>query len=444
MKVLVIGQDGHAHALTWKLFNSALASEIICAPGNGGTSQVVPSIALEPDNAAEIASWAFAEQIDIIVPTSSAPLYAGLVDEVLTMHVGVFGPPQRAARITQSRCAAKEFLLRHRLPVPQGHAFSNLGTAEKYLATRHLPLVLKADHPAVGGGTFTDRYSALEALRRLFTARPVEGHNDGVVIETFHPGIHLSFSALTDGSTALPLLPTRVYSRLHEGDFAPYAPGMGAHTGTSTYARKLQTYLHQQLIMPIVNAMQRENLPYWGVLGIDCVVTDRGPLITGLRCNMRDMEAQVVLPRLEDDLLALIQATISRRLDQLAPLQWRDEASVGIALVSHGYPNHFPVGNPITISDIEPGVLVFHDQTANPLGMEYRPAGHRGPPALSKLIMGLEQPGPQIVTMGGHVLTVVALGATLQGARGRALINAERISFSGSFYRDDIGKRDFR
>jgi phosphoribosylamine--glycine ligase len=190
--------------------------------------------------------------------------------------------------------------------------------------------------------------------------------------------------------------------------------------------------------------MQRENLPYWGVLGIDCVVTDQGPLITGLRCNMRDMEAQVVLPRLEEDLLALIRATISRRLDQLPPMRWRDEASVGIALVSHGYPNHFPVGSPIIFSDIEPGVLAFHDQTANPLGMQYRPAGHRGPPALSKLIMGMEQPGSQIVTTGGHVLTVVALGATLQGARGRALINAERISFSGRSYRDDIGQREFR
>jgi phosphoribosylamine--glycine ligase len=445
MKVLVTGEDGRAHAFVWKLFDSPQTTEIICAPGNGGTSQLVPSIDLRAHQVAEIARWSFEEHVDLIVPASSDALYAGLVDEVVSMQMSVCGPSQRSTHLMQSRCQAKDFLLRHALPTPQGKAFRDLATAEKYLAIQPLPIVIKADHPAVGGGTFSDRYTALTSLRHFFASHPVEGHNDGVVIEAFTPGVHISFSALTDGDTTVPLLPTRIYSRYHEGENARYAPGMGAHTGSSAYVQRLTTFLHQQRVAPLVAALKRDDLPYWGVIGIDCVITPQGPLITGLRCSLRDMEAQVVLPRLHDDLLPVLQATMARRLDRLPALTWRDEVSVGIALVAHGYPHHFPVGSEIHgLTTLEPGVLVFHDQTYNPLGLEYKPVAHRGPDALAKLLMGRTAPGDALTTTGGHVLTVVAMGATLNGARGRAMLNAERITFTGRFYRDDIGTHEFR
>ncbi len=448
MKVLVVGEDGHAHALVWKLFNSPQTDDIVCAPGNGGTSQLVPSTTIDTGNVTDIASWAFAENIDVIVPVSSQPIYAGLVDEVVSMQVGVCAPPQRSAQIARSRCAAKDFLLRHALPTPPGRSFSNLATAEKYLATQALPVVIKTDNPTLGGGTFYERYAAIHALHEFFNARAVEGANEGVVIESFLTGIHLSFSVFTDGHTSLPLLPTRVYGRFSEEKEAAYAPGMGAHTSTSMYARRLMTYLHQQLMMPLVAALQADGLPYWGILGIDCVVTSNGPRITGVRTSMRDMEAQVVLPRLEDDLVPILQATITRRLDQLPPLNWRDVASIGIALVTHGYPNHFPVGSEIQgLTDVDRGVLVFHDQTHNSLAMEYRPTAQRhGLANIARtIIMGSgPQSGARITTTGGHVATVVAMGATLQGARGRALLNAERITFAGRYYRDDIGRHDFK
>lgn len=444
MKVLVIGRDGRAHALVWKLFDSPQVTEVVCAPGNGGTSQLVPRIDIPPEQVETIAHWAFKENTDVLIPASSDTLSAGLVDEVVSLHIGVFGPPQRATRIEQSRCFAKEFLLRHGLPTAPGQAFTKLSTAEKYLAAQALPLVIKADHPAVGSGIYNDRYSALTSLRDLFETRLLEGHNDGVVIEAFLPGVRVSFSAITDGYTALPLLPTRIYDRWGEGDTGAVAPGMGAHTGTSTYARKLADYLHQRLIVPTIKALREENLPYWGILGIDCIITSAGPRITAFRCSLSDMEAQVVLPRLEDDLLPIIQSAITRRLDQLPPLRWRDEATVGITLVVQGYPHHFPIGSTIDgLAQVDPGVLVFHDQTNNPLALEYRPKAHRGPDPFTKLIMGLPGPGSTITTTGGHVLTVVAFGGTLNGARGRALINAERIAFTGRYYRGDIGQREF-
>lgn len=442
MKILVLGGDGRAHALVWKLFNSTVA-DVLCAPGNGGTGQLAPSVDLDPRDAAAVAAWAFAEGVDLIIPAESEPLWAGLVDEVVSMHIGVCGASQRSTRLEWSRCYAKEFLLKYGLPTPRGRAFTSLPTAEKYLAAQPLPVVLRADHPAGGGGVYHDRYAALEALRTLFVDRPVEGSSNGVVIEEYLPGIVVSCSALTDGTTALPFLPTRIYDRLGpEPDSAP-APGMGAICGNSTYARRLGDYLHGHLIQPIVAAMAREGLPYWGLIGVDCIVTEQGPRVTALRCALRDMEAQVVLPRLEDDLAPLIQAAIARRLDQVPPLRWSDEAVVGVAVVSQGYPHHYPVGGAVEgLADVDEGVLVFHDQTESALGLRYAP--QRGASALSGLIFGAGPSAGSVTVSGGHVLTVVARGATLNGARGRALLNAERIRFPGRSFREDIGAHEFR
>jgi phosphoribosylamine--glycine ligase len=444
MKILVLGADGRAHAIVWKLFASPHA-EVLCAPGNGGAVLLAPQVDLDTSDATAVARWAFAEQIDLIVPAESGSLWAGLVDEVVAMHIGVFGASQRSTRLEWSRCYAKEFLQRYSLPTARGRSFTSLPTAEKYLAAHSLPVVLKADHPAAGGGVYRDRYAALEALRGLFVNRPVDASSNGVVIEEYLPGITVSFSAIVDGSTALPLLPVRIYDQLDATPDSPPAPGMGAISGNSSYSRRLGAHLHSHLIGPIIAALAQEGLPYWGILGIDCTITEQGPRIAALRCSLRDMEAQVVLPRLEDDLPTLIEAAIGRRLHQLPPLRWRDEASVGVALVTQGYPHHFSIGEAVRgFSDVDEGVLVFHDQTHNPAGMRYSPSARGGGGILSSLIMGAQAAAPDITLTGGHVATVVGLGSTLNGARGRAILNAERITFPGRTYREDVGSHEFR
>lgn len=441
MKLLVLGADGRAHALVWKLFSSP-GADVLVAPGNGGAALLAPQVDLDPGDAAAVARWAFAEGVELIVPADTASLAAGLVDEVVAMHIGVCGPAARAALIEHSRCFARALIERSGLPVPRGRVCGDLATAERYLAAQPMPVAIKADSPADGEGVYQDRYAALEALRARFGAMPAGAA--GVVIEEYLPGLIIGFSALTDGSTALPMLPVRLYDRLGPTPDSPYAPGMGAVTGNSTYARKLGDYLHTRLILPLVRALERERLPYWGFLGVDCVVTEHGPRVTGLRCGLRDMEAQAVLPRLEDDLLPLIEAAITRRLGQVPPLRWRDEASVAIGLVAQGYPHHFPVGAALQgLGDVDEGVLVFHDQTHNPGGLRYTPAARSGG-GLAALIMGAHQGEPAITVTGGHVVTVVALGATLAGARGRALLNAERIRFPGRTYREDVGAHEFR
>jgi phosphoribosylamine--glycine ligase len=443
MKILILGDDGRAHALAWKFFDSPNV-EVFCASGNGGTSLLAAQVDLDPNDAAAVARWAFANGVDIIVPANSEPLRAGLVDEVVAVQIGVCGPSQRSTQLEWSTSATRAFLQRAQLPTPRGRAFRDLATAEKYLASQPLPLLVRADRPGDDSGLYHERLAALEALRLLFATPSGDGSEPVVVVEEYLSGAHISFSALTDGSTAIPLLPTRIYHHLERADSSPYAPGMGAHTGNSNYAHKLATYLHERLMLPIVAQLQAERLPYWGFLGIDCIVTEQGPRITTLRCSLSDQEAQVVLPRLEDDLTPLVQAAIARRLDRIPPLRWRDEASVGISLVTQGYPHHYAIGGTVEgLSDIEPGVLVFHHQTHNASGLRYNATPGTQFNPLSGLIIGRPGLPGGITTTGGHVLTVVARAGTLQGARGRALLNAEKIRFNGCYYREDIGEREF-
>jgi phosphoribosylamine--glycine ligase len=442
MKTLVLGGDGRAHTFVWKLFNSPMVTELICTPGNGGTGQLVPAADLDVADVAAVAHWAFDEGVDIIVPADSRSLQAGLVDEVVSFQIGVCGPSQRSTVLERSRCRAKDFMLRHGLPTAPGRVFTDLATAEKYLATQSLPVMIKADHPAAGEAIYHDRYAALEGLRELATARPLEGTNDGVVIESYLEGPRVVLSAFVDGRTAIPLLPARLYDHIDESDSGPLAPGMGAHTGSSLYARKLGEYLHEKFIVPAVAALAQDDLPYWGVLGADCIITAQGPRLTALRSSMREGEAQVVLPRLEDDLLPWIQAMIARRLHELPAPQWSSTPSVGIGLVARGYPHHFPVGGAIHgVAELDEGVLVFHSATEDLSGLRYisRAGGRgRGSP------MPLGAAGSRVVrTTGGHVMTIVAMGATLAGARARALVNAERIAFEGRMFRGDVGVKEF-
>jgi phosphoribosylamine--glycine ligase len=438
MKVLVLGADGRTHALVWKLFNSASA-DVLVAPGNGGAVQLAPQVDIDPNDPVEVARWAFSEQIDLIVPADSHILAAGLVDEVVAMQIGVFGPAKRSTRLEYSRGFAKRFLLRHKLPTARGNIFTDPGTAEKFLAAHPLPVVIKADHPQSDIAVYDDRLAAIEGLRGFFAEEIApEG---GVVIEAYLEGIPISCSAITDGIHTISLLPIRRYEHLSAANDSPPAPGMGALTSNSEFARRLGTYLHQRLILPLVEALAKDTLPYWGIIGIDGVITRDGPIITGIRCSLNDQEAQVVLPRMNDDLLVMMQASIARRLNQLPAPRWRDEASVGIGLVTQGYPHHFPIGGMIEgLSQVDPGVLIFHNQTHNPIGLRHTPT-QRGTPFGT--LFGIDDKSPAITLTGGHALTVVALGATLNGARGRALLNAERITFPGRIYRDDIGAHEF-
>jgi phosphoribosylamine--glycine ligase len=444
MKLLILGDDGRAHAFVWKLFNSPLVDEVVCAPGNGGTGQIVPSVEIDVADGVTVGRWAFDEGFDLIVPADSRSLLAGVVDEVIALQIGVCGPPQRTMALERSRYFAKEFLLRHGLPTATGRAFDNLAIAEKYLAAQPLPVMIKGDHPAAGEAVFHDRYAALEGLRELFSVRPIEGPSNGVVIEAYLAGPRVVLSAFTDGRSAVPLLAVRLYDRVESDDSGPVARGIGAHTGASNLAQRITEYLHQRAILPLVAALAKDGLPYWGILSIDCIVTAEGPRLTAVRSSMREGEAQVVLPRLEDDLLPWIQAMIAQRLHEQSPPRWAPMATVGIGLIARGYPAFFPTGGVVSgFESLDEGVLVFHSATENPAALRYTPARYSSRSGGLFGLMGSSPLTPTLRVAGGHVVTVVASGATLAGARGRALVNAEQIVFEGRTFRDDIGAKEF-
>lgn len=447
MKILILGGDGRAHALAWKLLNSPLYPEVVCAPGNGGTTPLTLTADLEQDNVRAVGRFAFDELFDLVVPAGSEPLHAGLVEEIVSLQVGVFGATRRAAALERSRCQAKEFMLRHRLPTAPGRAFTSLETAERYLASQPLPVMIKGDSPAAGEEVFGDRYTAIEGLRRIFADRPEGGVSGGVVVENALAGPRVALSALVDGSAAAPLLAVRLYDRVEEGDRGAVARGVGAHTGSSAFAQQLTRYLHEKFIRPILAGLAQDGVPLWGLLGVDCVITPDGPRLTAIRFSFREGEAQVVLPRLEDDLAPLLQAAIARRLGELPPVRWTAMPTVGLGLFARGYPGFFPYGGPVSgLDEIDEGVLLFHSATANPAAMlRYTPRAPSGG-ALGSMLGGLlmgSHGGGTLHTTGGLTMTVVAQGVTLAGARARALVNAERVRFDGRAYRGDIGAKEF-
>jgi phosphoribosylamine--glycine ligase len=405
-------------------------------------------IDLDLSDAAALARWCFDEQIDLIVPADSRPLRAGLVEEALSLQIGVCAPSQRSTVLERSRCQAKEFMLRHGLPTASGRAFADLATAERFLASQPLPVIIKADHPSGGEHEYDDRYAALQGLRALFTERPLES-DGGVVIEALLQGPRIVMSAFTDGRSAVPLLPARLYDRVEDGDAGPHAAGVGAHTGTSQFAQQLAAYLHRTFLMPTVNGLAQEGIPYWGLLGIDCIITTAGPRLTSIHYGMRAGEAEVVIPRLDDDLLPWLEAMVAQRLHEMPAPRWDGLTTVGIGLFARGYPISYPYGGLVRgLDELDEGVLVFHNATANPAAqLPYTP--QRNSAGLNQMIGSLlgMRGLPSVSGLhstGGMALTVVARGATLAGARGRALVNAERVQFEGRMFRADIGAKEFQ
>lgn len=447
MRILILGNNGRTHALAWNLLNSANVGEVVCAPGNGGTALLMPSIDLGTHTPRVAARWCFDEAFDLILPSDSAVLHNGLYEEAHDLHIGVCGSPQQTVALEYSRCRAKAFLLRHNLPTAPGRAFSDQAMAEKFLAAQALPVMIKADHPNNGEAVFHDRYQALAGVKQLFENRSTDD-TQGVVIEEVLSGPRVVMSALSDGRMLTPLLPVRLYDRIGEGDTGEYAPAIGVHTGSSAFARQLGDYMHRRLLQPLADGLAADGLALRGFFGVDCIITDQGPRISALRFSMHEGEAQAILPRLTESIYPWIQAAAGERLHELPAPTWTPTPSVGIGLMARGYPRLFPSGGSISgLEDLDEGVRAFHHDTANPAArLPYTPRLQRTSNwgAMIGNFLGMTGPSVNALhTTGGLPLMIVAQAATLAGARGRALINADRIRFEGCTYRGDIGAKEF-
>ncbi len=425
MKLAVIGADGRAHALTWKLFNSPHVSTLDCLPGNGGTAPLSPR--RDPfapdasDGVSAMIGWAFREQVDLVVDAAGQLLTGGLADELAPLTVGALGPTRATALLLGSRCRTKDLLLRHTIPTAPGQAFTDAETAEKALATYALPVRIRANAPDGGEEVYTERLAAIEGVRALFAAHTSSDLVPGVVIEQVLTGPRISITALTDGTACVPFLPVH-----HADGVEPVWA-----TGVSRYATLLRSFLLQNVLQPVMAALTAEGLEVRGVLGADCIITSQGPRVTALRGQFAPGEAEVVLPRLQDDLVPLIAATLAGNLASAPAPTFHEQATVGIGLVGAGYPHHYAMGGPIGGLDmLDAGVLAFHNATEPPL-----PANAPARRSWFGRNDTAADPLPRVA--GGHVLTLVAQADSVATAWERAQRNATLVQFEGRTYRED-------
>ena len=410
-RVLVVGGGGREHALVRTLLRSPQAPEVLAAPGNVGIER--DGVECLPDG--DLVATARQREVDLVVVGPEAPLVAGLVDELAGAGIAAFGPSKAAARIEGSKAYAKELMRSCGVPTASHMLFGDREEAVAHMACASYPAVLKADVLAAGKGVIiaADEREARAALDVFFAERRF-GDTE-VVLEEFLEGEELSLLALCDGERAVPLAPAQDYKRIFDGDQGPNTGGMGSYSPVpgvdAERAEEIAAIAHQ----PVVDELRRRGTPFHGVLYAGLMMTAAGPKVLEYNCRFGDPETQAVLPRLRSDLLELLEpATTPGGLAGAEP-DWSPDWAVTVVLASRGYPESSSKGDPISGLDEVDGAEVFHAGTAADDG--------------------------RIVTAGGRVLGVTALGGTPGEARDRAYEAAERIRFEGRQMRTDIAAR---
>ncbi len=424
--VLLIGGGGREHAIAWKLSRSRRLGELTVSPGNGGIATIadcVPLVVPKP-YASKKETAAFADAVmgiarerraELVVVAPDDPLGLGLVDAVEAAGIRAFGPTQAAARIETSKAYAKDLMRRHGIPMGACERFDDVAAARAYVESRSRQVVVKADGLAAGKGTFvTDSHDeAIDVLRSVLSKGSLGVAGRSVVIEDRLEGPEASAHAFSDGATVRHMPFSCDHKRAFDGDRGPNTGGMGAYTPAAWLPEAIADAIRLDVTEAAVRAMAADGVPFRGVLYPGLMITADGPRVIEFNARFGDPETQVLLPRLESDLLEIMLACSDRTLDR-ADVRWRDDAAVTVVLASGGYPGAYETGKPIAGLDaVDADVLVFH--------------------------AGTKRDGGRIVTSGGRVLAVTALAPTVEEARAKAYDNAARIRFDGMHYRRDIG-----
>ncbi|MCC7487935.1 MAG: phosphoribosylamine--glycine ligase [Burkholderiales bacterium] len=418
MKVLVIGSGAREHALAWKLVASPKVSRVFVAPGNAGTAREEGLVNVPHAGVPELIEFARGERVTLTVVGPEAPLAAGVVDAFQAAGLSIFGPTRAAARLESSKEFAKEFMLRHRIPTAEYRAFSDPGPAHEYVDAKGAPIVIKADGLAAGKGVVVAASpgEAHEAVDMMLTAKAMGPAGGRIVIEEFLQGEEASFIVMADGRNALPLASSQDHKRLMDGDAGPNTGGMGAYSPAPVVTPGVHARVLREVIQPVLSGMEQEGTPYSGFLYAGLMVTAGGAIrVLEFNCRMGDPETQPIMLRLKSDLARLIEQALAGGLDR-AEAEWDTRVALGVVLAAAGYPDAPRKGDVIRgLPAAAPDVHVFHAATA--------------------------AAGDEIVTSGGRVLTVTALGHNVKTAQRRAYEIAGRIHFDGMQYRRDIGHR---
>ena len=418
MKILVIGSGGREHAMAWKLAQSPKVQKVFVAPGNGGTATENGLENVSLSSFDELISFAKREQIYLTIVGPEAPLAAGVVDAFQEAGLKIFGPVRAAAQLEASKDFAKQFMARHGLPTAKYATFTNAAEARAYVDKQGAPIVIKADGLAAGKGVVvaTSVAEAKAAIDQMLVQNKLGDAGARVVVEEFLEGEEASFIVMADGSHALPLATSQDHKRLQDRDLGPNTGGMGAYSPAPVVTPQLHARVMREIIQPAIAGMAKDGTPYTGFLYAGLMIDKAGnPKTLEFNCRLGDPETQPIMLRLKSDLLALIDHALAGTLDR-ASADWDRRPALGVVLAAGGYPDEPRKGDEITVlPQPTEDCRVFH-------------AGTR-----------LE--GKRIVTNGGRVLCVTALGGSLKMARARAYETADAIRFEGMQLRRDIGHR---
>jgi phosphoribosylamine--glycine ligase len=421
MKILVIGKGGREHSLVWKLAKSPLVTDVFCAPGNAGTALDGQNLDINANDVARLLKFARAERVDLTVVGPEAPLVAGMVDAFEDAGLLVFGPTSKAAELEGSKAFAKDLMRLANVPTAEYAVFDDATAAIAHIEERtERPLVVKADGLASGKGVMVcaNRQEAVVAVRQSMVANAFGDAGKRVVIEEALVGQEASILAIVDGSTIVPLEPAQDHKAAYDDDKGPNTGGMGAYSPTPLVTPQLLDEIIEKVLVPTVHTMKREGRPFRGILYAGLMITNQGPKVLEFNVRFGDPEAQPVLMRLKTDLAEVLLAAAEGRLKKLAPLEWDPRSAVCVVMAAEGYPGSYRIGLPIRGLDEAariPDVKVFH--------------------------AGTTRLGDQVVTDGGRVLGVTALGATSADAKLRAYQAVKCIRWEGAWCRKDISDK---
>jgi phosphoribosylamine--glycine ligase len=422
VNVLVIGKGGREHALVWKLAQSPRVEKVYCAPGNAGTANDGINVFIEPEETDKIIRLSRKENIKLIVIGPEVPLAAGITDVLQKAGLRVFGPSKVASELEASKVFAKELMRHADIPTAEFRCFDHPDPARRYIESRDYPVVVKADGLAAGKGAIvcSNTSEAMAAVDLIMVKEAFGKAGRRIVVEKKLDGYEVSVLALVSnrGILALPL--TQDHKAAYDNDQGPNTGGMGAYSPAATVTAEQLAEIEKSILVPTVHALRRARRQFRGVLFAGIMMSGQGPRVLEFNVRFGDPETQVILMRLKSDLLDLLEAVVDGTLEDLdlSKLEWDPRPAVTVVMAAQGYPATGSKGKLITgieLADKMPDVKVFHAGT--------------------RLVEG------RIVTDGGRILNVTALGETLAEARTKAYAAVQKIEFQGMFYRKDIGAK---
>ena len=416
MKILVVGSGGREHAIAWKLAKSKRVEKLYCAPGNAGIASVAECVPVKAEDLEGIRDFCVENKVDMAVIGPEVPLSMGITDLLNEAGIRVFGPDKNCSQLEGSKSFTKAFLKRHHIPTAGYREYTEKEALKKDIGIFGYPMVLKADGLAAGKGVvLAENYEEAEkAIEEMMGDRIFGDAADLIVVEECLRGIEASMLCFVDGRTIVPMESAQDYKRIFDGDKGPNTGGMGTYSPSLIFNDELKKEIDEKILQPTSRGFIEDGLDFHGVLFIGLMIGEDGPKVIEFNNRFGDPETQSVLMRLETDLADIFDACIDGTLDQI-DIRWSDRRAVCVVLASGGYPGSYEKGKVIRgLDDVDEDIVVFHAGTAEKDG--------------------------QIVTSGGRVLGVTAVGATNDEARAKAFANVEKITFEGAQYRKDIGK----